>query len=455
MPLALCHSARAWPLQALHHRHGHLPQDRDGLLGRGLRRVLGVEGALELGEGAEGAAAPEGRRGPFFGRLCRRLAADGAIDMRDILVDHNLVQGRRVRRGAAAHGALRDAQVLVVGDVQALEGVRGGLEVARLHVGKVGRQHRAPEARAGGDQRLAADPRVGCELREGAAARRVDHEHAVEEVHGLGRQWARAARVRPERSRGGLAVRLDAQNVLEAPVAHAAGHVEWEEVGKDREEADTRGPHVHRRARVGRRLVRDELGRRIRLGAAAVVEQPLGAAVLHAEHAREAKVGELDRVVLVEEHVLQLDVAVRHAARVAVGDRVEKLCHVRPRDLLRHGAAGDEPVEEVPAGGELHEDHGALLVRQAHGLGEGVERNDVAVASAPAEEERLRLGRWRLAAEHLGGEARPGLLVRGDLHHALRPLAELARAHAEAASVECVVHHGTAGAALNALGPWT
>jgi len=39
-----------------------------------------------------------------------------------------------------------------------------------------------------------------------------------------------------------------------------------------------------------------------------------------AEDAGEAEVGELDAAMCVEQHILQLDVAVRHAVRVAVLD---------------------------------------------------------------------------------------------------------------------------------------
>merc|ERR1719271_1849801 len=73
---------------------------------------------------------------------------------------------------------------------------------------------------------------------------------------------------------------------------------------------------------------------------------------------REAKINELQRALLVEQHVLELQVAVCDGGEVAVGDAVEHLVEEVARDGLGHrgGAAVDDLVEELAAARQLHED---------------------------------------------------------------------------------------------------
>ena len=82
-------------------------------------------------------------------------------------------------------------------------------------------------------------------------------------------------------------------------------------------------------------LPREHLGRRVRLGAAHVAERPAAVedAVAPRVNVREAKVDELDDAGLVEEDVLELEVAVRHPAEVAVRQPVEHLAKEVARDL--------------------------------------------------------------------------------------------------------------------------
>jgi len=73
---------------------------------------------------------------------------------------------------------------------------------------------------------------------------------------------------------------------------------------------------------------------------------------------REAKVDELDHPARVEEHVLELQVAVRDAPQVAHLQRGEDLVEEAARHSLRHRTrtAVDDLVKELAARRQLHED---------------------------------------------------------------------------------------------------
>ena len=87
--------------------------------------------------------------------------------------------------------------------------------------------------------------------------------------------------------------------------------VEGEGAAQERVEDDAARPDVH--LRPGVQLARDDLGGGV-VGAAAAGAKKLP--VQH--HVGEAKVGDLDVEVLVEEEVLRLEVAVHHVVAVAV-----------------------------------------------------------------------------------------------------------------------------------------
>ena len=75
------------------------------------------------------------------------------------------------------------------------------------------------------------------------------------------------------------------------------------------------------------------------------------------------KVDQLDRTALCEQHILELDVAVSNAARVAVAHRVQELAEEGPRGVLGWERERGDSVEELPASCPLHRD----VVVRAHG----------------------------------------------------------------------------------------
>lgn len=70
----------------------------------------------------------------------------------------------------------------------------------------------------------------------------------------------------------------------------------------------------------------------------------------------EAKVGDLEVAVGVEEEVLRLEIAVRDAVAVAELERGDELREVAPRELLRQTAAARELVEELAAAGVVDDE---------------------------------------------------------------------------------------------------
>mmetsp|Transcript_3802 Transcript_3802/g.7380 ORF Transcript_3802/g.7380 Transcript_3802/m.7380 type:complete len:276 (+) Transcript_3802:121-948(+) len=166
---------------------------------------------------------------------------------------------------------------------------------------------------------LLAQPRVGQHVVHLHALTRVDGKHPVEQLHD-GRREVRAAALVPGvhtlgcRSPLGLLL----HQLAVAPVV-LRRLIEWEEAREHCKEADAQAPDVSEEAIVPGAT--EHLGRRVRLAAAHLLERyravkiavvPLGIDV------RETKVNHLDHPVLGEEHVLQLEVPMRHAARVAV-----------------------------------------------------------------------------------------------------------------------------------------
>ena len=71
---------------------------------------------------------------------------------------------------------------------------------------------------------------------------------------------------------------------------------------------------------------------------------------------REPKIDQLDDAGLVEEDVLELEVAVGDASEVAIPDALEHLQKEATRDRLGHrvGASVDDLVEELAAAGCAH-----------------------------------------------------------------------------------------------------
>ena len=118
------------------------------------------------------------------------------------------------------------------------------------------------------------------------------------------------------------------------------------------------GPDVHGRAV---HLPLHDLGRQV-AGRAAGGRQPahrMGLAVSRTQRenlTREAKVGDLDVgvvLLVLQQNVLGLQVAVHDAAVVAVGDGVEQRAHDGLRLALRVAGLADDGVEELAAGAEL------------------------------------------------------------------------------------------------------
>ncbi|KAK8444583.1 hypothetical protein SEVIR_9G160750v4 [Setaria viridis] len=217
------------------------------------------------------------------------------------------------------------------------------------------------------DAERALEPGVAGELRHGEARRRVRVEQA-------GHEAARRLR-HPPRDDVLAAVRL---------AAHVGdvGVVEGEVAGEEDEEDDAAGPGVGLGAVVG--LAAEHLGGRESRGAAGRVQ-----VAVVAERVRERgepEVGDLEVAVGVDEHVLRLDVTVEHPARVAVDERRHQLQEHPPRRLLGEPARrqGGQPGQEVPAGGELHDEvhlgaRGEHLVEAEHvGVAEAAHGGDLA-----------------------------------------------------------------------------
>ena len=183
----------------------------------------------------------------------------------------------------------------------------------------------------------------------------------------------------------------------------------------------------------------DYLGRRVAEGADLGLEPP---ATL--ELAAEAHVGNLDVDVLVEEDVLELEVAVDDALAVEVGDAEDELAEDAARfgegEAARAGGRGallDEVVEQLAARAQLGDEVDGRLGRD-----ELVEREDVGMSEAAvvvdlAREEREGRGRvrGRVRGEALG-DLLDGDAGAGEAVYAESNLAECACGRAGMGSAE-------------------
>jgi len=130
------------------------------------------------------------------------------------------------------------------------------------------------------------------------------------------------------------------------------GVFEWEVSGEEDVEDEAAGPSVGLGPVVAAALAED-LRRGVRRRAAGSVEE----AVLELLRQRgEPEVGDLEVAVAVEEEILRLQVAVRHAVAVAEPERRDELLEVAARGGLRKLSAAGDFGEELAAGGELHDE---------------------------------------------------------------------------------------------------
>ena len=139
---------------------------------------------------------------------------------------------------------------------------------------------------------------------------------------------------------------------------------------------------------------------------------------------RDAEVRDLDAALVVDEHVVRLDVAVDDPVPVRVPERREHLADVRDRHGDGARAAGDEELLQRPSLDVLHDD-----VVRAVGLAAIEDRDDVRVREAgrvrclaPEALDELRVVRVALV-EHLDRDLATELLILGepDVGHAAAP----------------------------------
>mmetsp|Transcript_32974 Transcript_32974/g.97672 ORF Transcript_32974/g.97672 Transcript_32974/m.97672 type:complete len:703 (-) Transcript_32974:283-2391(-) len=212
-------------------------------------------------------------------------------------------------------------------------------------------------------RRRRVEPRV---LQDGGgreALSLVDGEHAVEEVERLVRQAVLLAVPLQHRRDGALAVLLRALELVVPPV-RVRRLLEREEAEQHRKEGDAARPHVGTKGvpRLG-----EHLRRAVGARAAAMVEhlhlvRGRGAVCALAERlvlVREPKVDHAEGEVGGEHEVLELEVAVQHAAGVHVvqsaaqrGQEGDQLS-LEQRQLA---AATRHAVDQVPACAVLHRD---------------------------------------------------------------------------------------------------
>jgi hypothetical protein len=351
----------------------------------------------------------------------------------------------------------------------------GGEQVDVAGVGRVGRRpgdaarpavqllgQPAPVAAPGDGDAERAEPPAAFGRGGGRRGRRRERRAA-----GPGRQRG-GARPRPRRLRGVVRARGDRalaeEHGLELVGAGEArgrvllehAHHRRRQVGRavgaplvdgDRPLGEVLDEHGRRARRLERQHAGEHLVRhhaqRVEVGAAvdlAVAGALLGAHVRRRADGhpggREARVAPLDHrprdaevgdhgavAVVVEEDVVGLDVAVHHAARVGVGERVGHLGEHAPHVVHRHRAAVVEALAEVLAvDARHHEEH------QPVGLVDRVDRDDVRVR-----ELRGRLGLAQEARADLGAV---GELGRQHLDRHLALEAAVARPvdHAHAAA---------------------
>ncbi|EER99909.2 hypothetical protein SORBI_3002G417201 [Sorghum bicolor] len=156
---------------------------------------------------------------------------------------------------------------------------------------------------------------------------------------------------------------------------HEARVVEGEVTRRQHEQHHAARPDVHLRRLVP--FPRQDLRGHVRRGAAHRVPEETAASVGGAGHGAEPEVGHHQRAGLVEEEVLGLDVAVVHAARVAVPHGGHQLPEVVPRKVLRHAARRVDKREQLAAGGEVQHEVDLLARRE-----DLVEPHHVAVPQA-------------------------------------------------------------------------
>mmetsp|Transcript_18364 Transcript_18364/g.21664 ORF Transcript_18364/g.21664 Transcript_18364/m.21664 type:complete len:226 (-) Transcript_18364:25-702(-) len=123
------------------------------------------------------------------------------------------------------------------------------------------------------------------------------------------------------------------------------------------EEDDTEGEQVDDLALVG--LLGDDFGSHV-AGSADLGTVDTGA-IAALKRASKAEVDDLDVVVLVEEDVLGLEIAMGEAARVDVVDALEQLLEVELADLLSEGTGVGDVVEELATSDHLLDDIGNVL----------------------------------------------------------------------------------------------
>ncbi|WVZ99537.1 LOW QUALITY PROTEIN: hypothetical protein U9M48_044815, partial [Paspalum notatum var. saurae] len=194
------------------------------------------------------------------------------------------------------------------------------------------------------------------------------------------------------------------------------------EAGHKREEDDAASPNISLGAIIS--LVHEHFGRDEHACSADGVEQRLPQ--LRAREGGEPEVGDLDVALVVDEDVLELDVAVVHPERVAVVDREHQL----PKHTARGGLADAAASMAVDIGraatDQLHDDENTFLV--CHHL---VDAYDVWVAH-PAHDldlahDLLRRGarlRQVILVHNFDGHLLPGLHLPRTVHLGKASLAE-------------------------------
>ena len=132
------------------------------------------------------------------------------------------------------------------------------------------------------------------------------------------------------------------------------------------------------------------------------------------------------RVPLVQQDVLRLDVAVDHVVAVGVVERIGHLRGDADRLLDRQRLLGDEPVPQRLSGHDRHDE-----IEEAVGLPRVVERQDVRVVEGGGQpdfaQEAVPAQRLReIVAEHLDRHLAVVLEVAREVHRGHAALAELA-----------------------------
>mmetsp|Transcript_9775 Transcript_9775/g.23617 ORF Transcript_9775/g.23617 Transcript_9775/m.23617 type:complete len:286 (+) Transcript_9775:1325-2182(+) len=168
--------------------------------------------------------------------------------------------------------------------------------------------------------------------------------------------------------------------------------LEWQRVGEQRVHHHAHSPDV-RRGRPHR--ASHHLRRGVPRGAK---ERAVSCGLVHV--ARVAEVAQLDFVshgARVDEHILQLDIAVDHLQAVQMPQRGVELADHREDRLLAQRALALQQLLAVAARHHVHHD-GALALR----LEEGVGLHDALVRADLLEERRLPPEQVREAAPHVG-----------------------------------------------------